>query len=53
MEKERLEKEIADQFSQKLHLEATKYSEIVLEEEEKVEIEDDFPGNHGNSHVSI
>lgn len=43
MEKERIEKEIADKFSQQLHLDATKYTEIVLEEEEKVEIEDDFP----------
>ena len=45
MEKERIEKEIAERFSQQLHLDATKYAEIILdEEEEKVEIEDEFPG---------
>jgi hypothetical protein len=44
LEKERTEKELAQKFSQQLHLETKKLCEIYIQEDEPIEIEDEFPG---------
>lgn len=43
LDRERIERDLAYNFSQKLHLEASKLSGIVFEEQEKLVIEDEFP----------
>lgn len=43
LDREKIERDLAYNFSQKLHLEASKLSGIVYEEEEKLVTEDEFP----------